>query len=37
MIRRRSNSCRMFGKAYVDGDLVAEAELMALIADRDEA
>ncbi|MBI4530456.1 MAG: bifunctional UDP-3-O-[3-hydroxymyristoyl] N-acetylglucosamine deacetylase/3-hydroxyacyl-ACP dehydratase [Candidatus Latescibacteria bacterium] len=37
MVRRRSNSCRMFGRAYVDGDLVAEAELMAVIVDRDEA
>lgn len=36
MIRRRKNSCRMFGRAFVEGDLVAEAELMAVIAGREE-
>lgn len=34
MVRRRRNTCKMQGKAFVDGDLVAEAELMAMIVDR---
>lgn len=34
MIRRRRTMCKMQGKAYVDGDLVAEAELMAMVVDR---
>ena len=35
MIRRRRTMCKMQGKAYVDGDLVAEAELMAMVVDRE--
>ena len=37
MLRRRSSSCKMLGKAYVTGDLVAQAELMAIIVDKSEA
>ena len=29
-------SCKIAGKAFVDGELVAEAEMMAMIADREE-
>ncbi len=35
MIRRRRTMFKMQGKAYVDGDLVAEAELMAMVVDRE--
>jgi UDP-3-O-[3-hydroxymyristoyl] N-acetylglucosamine deacetylase/3-hydroxyacyl-[acyl-carrier-protein] dehydratase len=34
MKNRRSKVCQMDGKAYVDGQLVCEAELMATIVDR---
>ena len=34
MLKRRSSSVKMQGKAYVDGELVAEAEMMAAIVDR---
>jgi UDP-3-O-[3-hydroxymyristoyl] N-acetylglucosamine deacetylase/3-hydroxyacyl-[acyl-carrier-protein] dehydratase len=34
MLRRRSNSCKMSGKTYVNGEVVAEAEMMAAIIDR---
>ncbi|MFA6542602.1 MAG: bifunctional UDP-3-O-[3-hydroxymyristoyl] N-acetylglucosamine deacetylase/3-hydroxyacyl-ACP dehydratase [Bacteroidota bacterium] len=34
MVNRRSKICVIFGKAFVDGQLVCEAELMATIADR---
>ncbi|MCK5737972.1 3-hydroxyacyl-ACP dehydratase FabZ, partial [bacterium] len=34
MVRRRRSICKVSGKAYVDGDLVCEAELMAAIVDR---
>ncbi|MEW6060814.1 MAG: bifunctional UDP-3-O-[3-hydroxymyristoyl] N-acetylglucosamine deacetylase/3-hydroxyacyl-ACP dehydratase [Bacteroidota bacterium] len=34
MKNRRSRVCQMDGKAYVDGQLVCEAELMATIVDR---
>lgn len=34
MVSRRSKICQMNGKAYVDGTLVAEAELSAVIVDR---
>jgi UDP-3-O-[3-hydroxymyristoyl] N-acetylglucosamine deacetylase/3-hydroxyacyl-[acyl-carrier-protein] dehydratase len=34
MVSRRSKICQMNGKAYVDGILVAEAELSAAIVDR---
>lgn len=34
LIRKRSTACKMAGKAYVNGELVAEAELMAAILDR---
>jgi len=33
-IRLRKNSCKMMGRAYVDNDLVCEAEMMAMIVDR---
>jgi UDP-3-O-[3-hydroxymyristoyl] N-acetylglucosamine deacetylase/3-hydroxyacyl-[acyl-carrier-protein] dehydratase len=36
MLKYRRTYCKMAGKAYVDGDLVAEAELMAAIVDREE-
>jgi UDP-3-O-[3-hydroxymyristoyl] N-acetylglucosamine deacetylase / 3-hydroxyacyl-[acyl-carrier-protein] dehydratase len=34
MVNRRSRTCQVVGKAYVDGTLVAEAEMMAAIVDR---
>jgi len=34
MVSRRSRVCQMNGKAFVDGQLVAEAEMMASIVDR---
>jgi len=36
MIQYRRRTCRMQGKAFVDGDLVAEAELTAIIVDREK-
>ncbi len=35
MVHRRRRSCKMHGRAYVDGDLVAEADLMAMIVDKE--
>ena len=37
MTNRKSKICVMSGKAFVDGQLVAEAELMATIIDRNQA
>lgn len=37
MVSRKSRICIMTGKAYVDGTLVAEAEMMASIIDRTDA
>ena len=34
MIQHRGRTCRMRGTAYVDGNLVAEAEFMARVVDR---
>ncbi|RMF55775.1 MAG: bifunctional UDP-3-O-[3-hydroxymyristoyl] N-acetylglucosamine deacetylase/3-hydroxyacyl-ACP dehydratase [Calditrichaeota bacterium] len=34
LLRKRPTACKMAGKAFVDGELVAEAELMAAILDR---
>lgn len=34
LLRRRATSCKMYGKALVDGEVVAEAEMMAAIMDR---
>jgi 3-hydroxymyristoyl/3-hydroxydecanoyl-(acyl carrier protein) dehydratase len=34
MVSRKSRICVMAGKAFVDGSLVAEAEMMASIIDR---
>lgn len=34
LLRKRATACKMVGKAFVDGELVAEAELMAAILDR---
>jgi UDP-3-O-[3-hydroxymyristoyl] N-acetylglucosamine deacetylase/3-hydroxyacyl-[acyl-carrier-protein] dehydratase len=34
MLSRKSRICVMAGKAFVDGNLVAEAEMMASIVDR---
>ena len=36
LIRVRLNTCKIAGKAYVDDELAAEAEMMALIVDREE-
>jgi UDP-3-O-[3-hydroxymyristoyl] N-acetylglucosamine deacetylase/3-hydroxyacyl-[acyl-carrier-protein] dehydratase len=36
MTSRKSRICQMAGKAYVDGNLVAEADMMASIVDRQE-
>jgi len=35
MLSYRQSMCKMAGKAYVAGDLVCEAELMAAVVDRD--
>ena len=37
MISRKSRICQMKGKAYVDGSLAAEAEMMASIVDRSDS
>ena len=37
LVKRRSNTVKMQGKAYVDGELVAEAEMMAAIVNRNES
>ena len=34
LLRKRATSCKMYGKAFVDGEVVAEAELLAAIVDR---
>lgn len=34
LIKKRSTSCKMLGRAFVNGELVAEAEMMAAILDR---
>jgi 3-hydroxymyristoyl/3-hydroxydecanoyl-(acyl carrier protein) dehydratase len=34
LLKKRSTSVKMQGKAYVNGELVAEAEMMAAILDR---
>ncbi|UCH63010.1 MAG: bifunctional UDP-3-O-[3-hydroxymyristoyl] N-acetylglucosamine deacetylase/3-hydroxyacyl-ACP dehydratase [Fidelibacterota bacterium] len=36
LIKIRLNTCKLAGKALVDGELAAEAEMMAMIADREE-
>jgi 3-hydroxymyristoyl/3-hydroxydecanoyl-(acyl carrier protein) dehydratase len=36
LLKRRSNTVKMLGKAYVDGELAAEAEMMAAIVNRNE-
>ncbi|NOZ57883.1 MAG: bifunctional UDP-3-O-[3-hydroxymyristoyl] N-acetylglucosamine deacetylase/3-hydroxyacyl-ACP dehydratase [Calditrichaeota bacterium] len=35
MVKFRRNICKMAGKAFVDGELVCEAELMAAVVDRE--
>ena len=35
MIKLRMRTCKMVGKAFVNNDLVAEAELMATVMDRE--
>ncbi|MGB6034471.1 MAG: 3-hydroxyacyl-ACP dehydratase FabZ, partial [Bacteroidota bacterium] len=37
MMTRKTRVCQMKGKAYVDGHVVAEAEMMASIVNRQEA
>jgi 3-hydroxymyristoyl/3-hydroxydecanoyl-(acyl carrier protein) dehydratase len=37
ILQRRLQFCRMRGEAYVEGKLVAEAELSSVLADRDLA
>lgn len=37
MISRKSRICQMAGKAFVDGNLVAEAEMMASIVEKNDA
>ncbi len=34
LLRKRATSCKMFGKAFVDGQVVAEGELMAAIVEK---
>ena len=36
MLKLRMNTCKMKGKAYVDEDLVAEAELLSVLRDKKE-
>jgi UDP-3-O-[3-hydroxymyristoyl] N-acetylglucosamine deacetylase/3-hydroxyacyl-[acyl-carrier-protein] dehydratase len=36
MLKLKMNTCKMKGKAYVGGDLVAEAELLSVLKDRQE-
>ncbi|UCH10382.1 MAG: bifunctional UDP-3-O-[3-hydroxymyristoyl] N-acetylglucosamine deacetylase/3-hydroxyacyl-ACP dehydratase [Fidelibacterota bacterium] len=36
MLKKRSLGYKMAGKAYVDGELAAEAELMAMVVDRED-
>ena len=36
MLRMRGNSCKMKGSAFVGEDLVAEAELLSVLIDREE-
>jgi beta-hydroxyacyl-ACP dehydratase FabZ len=36
VIKRRQTTCKMRGEAFVDGQLVAEAELLSAIVDRQE-
>ena len=36
MMKMRRNTCKMKGHAYVGGDLVAEAELLSVLVDREE-
>lgn len=36
VLKRRQNTCKMRGEAFVDGQLVAEAELLSAIVDRPE-
>ena len=36
MLRLRFNTCKMKGQAFVGGDLVAEAELLSVLMDREE-
>ncbi len=35
MLKYRQSVCKMFGKAFVNGELVCEAELSAAVVDRD--
>jgi 3-hydroxymyristoyl/3-hydroxydecanoyl-(acyl carrier protein) dehydratase len=35
MLKFRMRTCKMLGKAFVNDDLVAEAELMATVIDRE--
>jgi 3-hydroxymyristoyl/3-hydroxydecanoyl-(acyl carrier protein) dehydratase len=34
MLAFRGRTCRMKGEGYVDGQMVAEAEMMAMVVDR---
>jgi len=34
LVKKRASSCKMVGKAFVDGELVAEAEMLAAILDQ---
>ncbi|MQY64203.1 MAG: 3-hydroxyacyl-ACP dehydratase FabZ [Calditrichaeota bacterium] len=36
LLKLRLNCCKLAGKALVDGELAAEAEMMAMIVDREE-
>jgi 3-hydroxymyristoyl/3-hydroxydecanoyl-(acyl carrier protein) dehydratase len=36
MLRLKMNTCKMRGKAYVGEDLVAEADLLSVLKDRQE-
>jgi beta-hydroxyacyl-ACP dehydratase FabZ len=34
MLKFRGRTCKMRGEAFVDGDLIAEAEMMAMVMDK---
>jgi len=34
MLKIRNRTCKMKGKAFVDGELVAEAEMVAMVVDK---
>ncbi|MFQ5583408.1 MAG: 3-hydroxyacyl-ACP dehydratase FabZ, partial [Calditrichia bacterium] len=37
LVKKRATTCKMTGKAFVNGELVAEAEMMAAIVDKNNS